>query len=174
MGISECIPLSPQFDIDYADSLNIEVVLQDSPDQEPLSAQGITNVEWELTSGDSTILTATTDNVEIYGTSFTGKVTLTNDSGATTKTFFWPDPNNCYALTKVAEDKYQVIDRCQDNLIVNALPIKELYDIYGNKISDIPINSQDLDIENIGDSGAIHIIRVNVNGENVTKRIIKD
>jgi hypothetical protein len=54
------------------------------------------------------------------------------------------------------------------------MPIKEIYDTYGNKISDIPINSQDLNVVNTGNTGDIRIIRVVINGEQVTKMIFKD
>ena len=55
------------------------------------------------------------------------------------------------------------------------MPIKEIYDVYGNKISNnIPINNEKLDTENIGQSGDIQIIHINVNGEQISKTIIKD
>ena len=91
-----------------------------------------------------------------------------------TQRFFWPDPDTCYAIFKVANDAYQVVDRCNDNEVLNTLYVKELYDVYGNKISEIPFNDTDLDLNNIGDSGHIYIIHIDANGENISKTIVKD
>lgn len=41
-------------------------------------------------------------------------------------------------------------------------------------MKSIPINSQNLDIVNTGNTGDIRIIRVVINGEQVTKMIFKD
>jgi len=169
-----CLHIPPSYDIAFNEDSNIMLSLQDNANELPLEHQNITDVQWELTTGDCSILDADLNSLKLYGNNFTGKVTVTNDVGSTTQNIFWPDPDKCYAITKVGQDKYQVIDRCNDNEVVESLPIKELYDIYGNKISDIPIDSQDLDINNIGQSGTINIIRINVNSENITKRIIKD
>ncbi len=169
-----CPYFFPFFRVNYNETGNIIVSLESEDNEIPLELQGITDVQWELTSGDSSILNATDKDVEILGNNFTGKITLTNDNGSTTKYFFWPDPDNCNALVKVGTDKYQVIDRCNDNEVINTIPIKELYDISGNKISDIPVYNQELDIDNIGNNGSIHIIHIVVNGENLSKVIIKD
>ncbi len=168
----KCSP--PQFGIDYENTTNVTIALTDVENEIPLSQQAITDVDWELTSGNSYILNATTELAELDDTYFTGTVTLTNAAGSTSKSFFWPDPNICYSIVKVGTDKYNVIDRCNYNEIIDTMPIKEIYDIYGNKISDIPINSQNLDIINTGNTGDIRIIRVVINGEQVTKMIFKD
>ena len=169
-----CVNYNPQYQMVYNENTNVIISLENIPNSVPLENQGITDVQWELTSGNSTILSATETHAELLESAFTGKVTVTNDNGSTTKNFFWPYPNTCYALVKIGTDRYQVIDRCNDNEILSALPIKELYDIYGNKINDIPINYQDLDISNIGNSGQVHIIHIDVNGENLSKIIVKD
>jgi len=170
-----CVPPHPMFNIDYNNGGNINISLESVIEEIPLEYQNITDVQWELTSGNSIILSATENQAELLGdTVFTGKVTVTNDNGSATKNFFWPEPDKCYALIKVGADRYQVIDRCNDNEVLNSLPIKELYDIYGNKINDIPINYEDLDISNIGSSGQVHVIHININGENISKTIIKD
>ncbi len=164
----------PIFDIDYDDLANVEVLVNDVPGEIPINQQEITDVDWVLTSGDGSLMSADEESAIISGTNFTGTVTLTNAEGSTTQTFFWPDPDTCYAITKIGDDAYQVIDRCNDNAVIDTLPTKELYDMYGNLISDIPLNNQDLDINNIGDSGFIYVIHIDVNGENLNKTIIKD
>jgi len=167
-----CTP--PQFGISYDNTISVEITLIDVENEAPISEQAITEVEWELTSGNSYILNATAELAEFDDTYFTGTVTATNAAGSTTKTFFWPDPDICYSIVKVGTDRYQVIDRCNYNEIVDIMPIKEIYDTFGNKISDIPIDSQELDIVNTGNTGDIRIIRVVINGEQVTKMIFKD
>lgn len=172
--IIHCPPPLPMYNVSYDDIGSIKVSLESVIEEVPLENQNITDVQWELTNGNSSILSATTKDAQLINGTFTGKVTVTNDNGSTTKNFFWPDPNICHTLVKVGTDKYQVIDRCNDNEILDTLPIKELYDIYGNKINDIPINYQDLDISNMGNSGQVHIIHIDINGENISKTIIKE
>jgi len=169
-----CMELAPLFAFDYTDTTTIDIILQDVPTETPINEQAITDVTWELTSGNASLVTASDEMASVYGTNFTGIVTLTNAAGSTTHPFFWPDPNTCYALQKVGSDRYQVLDRCNNNEVINTLPIKELYDIYGNKISDIPINNQELDINTIGNNGAIHVLHIVVNGQNLSKIIVKD
>ncbi|MCF6307977.1 MAG: hypothetical protein L3J09_08480 [Flavobacteriaceae bacterium] len=165
---------TPLFHIGYDNNTAVKITLIDIENETPINQQAITDVEWELTSGNSYILNATAELAEFNDTYFTGVVTATNAAGSTSKTFFWPNPNICYSIVKVATDRYQVIDRCNYNEVIDAMPIKEIYDTYGNKISDLPINSQDLDIVNTGNTGDIRIIRVVVNGKQVTKMIFKD
>ena len=66
------------------------------------------------------------------------------------------------------------IDRCNDYTPLTTMPIKEIYDQYGTKITDAPVVNDKLDVSNSGNSGDIRVIRVVVNGENVSKTIIKD
>jgi hypothetical protein len=167
-----CFPFL--FNIRYNENLNVELTLEDKPNELPLSEQGITNVQWELTSGNSQILNYSNENAVLSDTNFTGKVTLTNEDGETvTEYFFWPDPDKCKAIVKVGTDKYQVIDRCNNNEIVDVLAEKELYSAYGYKLSDLPLINQELEL-NTGNSGDIQLIRVNTGDEELTKRIIKD
>ena len=104
---------------------------------------------------------------------FDGQVTVTNPNGSVTKTFFGPDPS-CYIIKKVNLDKYQVIDRCNGYQVISTMPVKEIYDQYGVKIQDAPVINGELDISQSGNSGDIRIIRVVVNGENVSKIVVKD
>jgi len=109
---------------------------------------------------------------------FSGKlyaqVTVTNPNGSTVKPIFGPDPDKCYILKKAGPDKYEVIDRCNGYRVVDAMPIKEIYDQYGTKLQDAPVVNGKLDISQSGSSGDIRIIRVVVNGENVSKIVVKD
>ena len=54
------------------------------------------------------------------------------------------------------------------------MPIKEIYNEFGNKIQDAPVINDKIDVSNSGNTGDIRIIRVIVNGENVSKIIVKD
>ncbi len=103
-----------------------------------------------------------------------GEVTVTNPKGSVTKPFFGPDHERCYIIRKVGEDKYEVIDRCDGYRVVDAMPINEIYDQYGTKLQDAPVVNGKLDISQSGNSGDIRIIRVVVNGENVSKIVVKD
>jgi len=140
----------------------------------PLDQQGITNVTWELTHGTGNIDYADDRTADINSNDYYGIVTVTNESGSVSKPFFGPNPDKCYIIKKVATDKYQVIDRCNGYTALSTMPIKEIYDQYGTKITDAPVINDKIDISNTGNSGDIRIIRVVVNGENVSKTIIKD
>jgi len=94
---------------------------------------------------------------------FYGQITVTNRNGSTVKPIFDPEP-----------DKYEVIDRCSGYRVVDAMPIKEIYDQYGTKLQDAPVVNGKLDISQSGSSGDIRIIRVVVNGENISKIVVKD
>ncbi len=110
----------------------------------------------------------------LFGRKYNGQVSVTNENGSTVKAFFGPDHDKCYIIKKVGEDKYEVIDRCNGYRVVDAMPIKEIYDQYGTKLQDAPVVNGKLDISRSGNTGAIRIIRVVINGENVSKMVIKD
>ncbi len=110
----------------------------------------------------------------LFGRKYNGQVSVTNENGSTVKAFFGPDHDKCYIIKKVGEDKYEIIDRCNGYRVVDAMPIKEIYDQYGTKLQDAPVVNGKLDISRSGNTGAIRIIRVVINGENVSKMVIKD
>ncbi|NPA43363.1 MAG: hypothetical protein GXO27_05005 [Chlorobi bacterium] len=87
---------------------------------------------------------------------------------------FGPDPDKYYILKKTGPDKYAVIDRCNGYQVISTMPVKEIYDQYGVKIQDAPVINGELDISQSGNTGDIRIIRVVVNGENVSKMVVKD
>jgi len=162
------------FDVKYDNpNLYVKVSLDDVPNSIPLSNQNISDVQWSITSGDAQIVYSNHSFAEINGSEFTGTVTVVSDSEIITKNFFWPDPDKCKAIIKVGADKYQVKDRCNNNVIVAVLAEKELYSAYGYKLSDLPLINQELEL-NTGNSGDIQLIRVNTGDEELTKRIIKD
>lgn len=164
----------PKFSLGYNENSTVKVSLEDVVNSIPISEQGITQVQWELTSGEATILTATDNYADITNGNFTGTVTLTNNVGTKALPFFWPDIDACYMLIKTGPDRYQVIDRCNFNEVVTSMTSREIYDFSGNKIGDIPINYQDLDITNMGQSGDFQVIVINVDGEQINELIIKD
>ena len=162
------------FKLNYEDNFDVLISTADLSSDNSLKDQEIVDATWELTHGNGQIIEATTEHAMINGNNFNGKVTLTNADGETAvQYFFWPDPDKCKAIVKVGTDKYQVIDRCNDNEVIDALSIKELYNAYGYKIEDLPMIDQELNL-NSGNTGDIQIIRVNSEGENLTKRIIKE
>ena len=105
---------------------------------------------------------------------YKARITVTHPNGSTVKPVFGPEPDKCYILKKVDLDKYEVIDRCAGYQTVTSMPVKEIYDQYGVKIQDAPVVNGELDISQSGNTGDIRIIRVVVNGENVSKIVIKD
>ncbi len=137
--------------------------------------QGVTDVTWELTEGNGFLVRADNYGAEVdMQPDYYGTVTVTNAKGSVTKPIFGPDPDKCYILKKVEEDKYEVIDRCSGYQTITAMPIKEIYDQYGTKLQDAPVVNGKIDVSGSGQSGDIRIIHVVVNGKNVSKMIIKD
>ncbi len=137
--------------------------------------QGVTDVTWELTEGNGFLVRADNYSAEVdMQPDYYGTVTVTNPNGSTSKPIFGPEPDKCYILKKVEADKYQVIDRCSGYVPVTTMPVKEIYDQYGTKLQDAPVVNGKIDISNSGQSGDIRVIHVGVNGENVSKMIIKD
>jgi hypothetical protein len=162
------------FDVKYDEpNLYVKVSLDDVSNSIPLSEQNITDVQWAITTGNAQIVNYNQLFAEIDGTEFTGTVTVKSDNEIITKPFFWPDPAKCKAIMKVGTDKYQVIDRCNNNEILTTLAEKELYSAYGYKLGDLPLINQEMEINN-GNSGDIQLIRVNTGEEELTKRVIKD
>ena len=164
-----CLPI-----IDIIHLVGNMIRLKTGNENIPLDQQGITDVTWELTHGTGNINAADNRTADINSNDYYGTVTVTNESGSVTKPFFGPDPDKCYIIKKVNADKYQVIDRCNGYVPLTTMPIKEIYDQYGTKISDAPVINDKIDVSNTGNSGDIRVIRVVVNGENVSKMIIKD
>ncbi len=161
----------PDFDIIYQNDLLLDL----RPNRASFSEQGITDISWEILHGNASLIKADYEGAEVnYSGDYYGQVTVTNDNGSVTKSFFGPDHERCYIFKKIGEDKYEVIDRCDGYRVVDAMPIKEIYDQYGTKLQDAPVINGKLDISNSGNTGEIRIIRVVVNGENLSKRVIKD
>jgi len=90
-----CIPGGgPYYHVTYNESENVLLMLQNENDGIPLDKQGITDIKWELTSGKAKLLNATAEHIEVSGESFTGRVTISNKNGSTTKSFAWPSKNS--------------------------------------------------------------------------------
>ncbi len=140
----------------------------------PLDDQNITDVVWEQTHGNASFTFAGDREARFTGGDYYGTVTVTNDRGSTTKVFFGPEPDKCYIIKKVGPDKFQVIDRCGGYRVIATMPLKEIYDEFGSKLGDAPVVNDKLDVSQSGNSGDIRIIKVQVNGETVSKRYIKD
>ncbi len=139
-----------------------------------LNDQNITDVVWEQIHGNASMTFADASEARFVGGDYYGAVTVTNNKGSTTKVFFGPDPDQCYIIKKVSPDKFQVIDRCRGYTVIATLSLKEIYDEMGTKLGDVPVVNDKLDVSQSGNSSDIRIIRVNINGENISKRFIKD
>ena len=147
--------------------------LADLAGEFPLTEQNITNINWEKTSGDGSIYNSNTLETEVAGTNFTGIVTVTNQDGDSySQNFFYPNSDRCKIIQKTGFDLYQVIDRCNNNIILSNISQKEVYTVYGYKLEDLPLNSSFID-PNLGIPGDIQILHVVSDGEHLTKRIIK-
>ncbi len=139
-----------------------------------LNDQNITDVVWEQTHGNASFTFAGDREARFTGGDYYGTVTVSNDKGSTTKVFFGPEPDKCYIIKKVGPDKFQVIDRCGGYQVIATMPLKEIYDEFGSKLGDAPVVNDKLDVSQSGQSGDIRIIKVEVNGETISKRYIKD
>ena len=148
--------------------------LNDVAGELPLIEQNITSINWEITSGDGIIYSNNSLETEVSGTNFTGIVTVTNqDDDTYSQTFFYPNSDQCKIIQKIGFDLYQVVDRCNNNMLLSNISQKEVYTVYGYKLEDLPINSSFID-PNLGVPGDIQILHVVSEGEHLTKRIIKE
>ena len=163
-----------RFAINYSNTSNPRITLSDVPNEFPICEQQITTVDWTITSGDGQIGRNGSIETEVYGNSFTGIVTTANEAGETySQNFFWPDPENCKGILKTGLDQYQIVDRCSNNALISSVSAKEVYNVYGYKIEDLPLSTSNLNLQT-GNSGDIQILHVVSEGEHLTKRIIKD
>ncbi len=153
-----------------------------------INQQGITNIIWTQTGGNG-VLHSTNNSNSAYATGtgnpwyVTGQVQVTNSCGTTTKTFGLSpfieidpcddgNPDNDYYIQKSSANKYRIINPCS-NLIQN-VSASELYNIYGIKTHDITPNQDEVNFNNVVNSGEVKIIKVNVQGKILTKTIITD
>ncbi len=155
-----------------------------------IDKQGITSVTWTQTGGDGGGQLQAFDNeYYAYATGqgddwyVTGQVEVTNSCGTTTRIFslapflsFNPcgdgNPDNDYFIQKIGPNKYRVINPCR-NFTIN-ISASELYDIYGVKTNDITPVQDKVDFDNQVNPGEIKIMKVQVDGKQLSKRIITD
>lgn len=163
-----------RFAVGFENKLNPFFALNDIINETPLAQQNITAINWEITSGDGQIVNNNSAETEVIGTNFTGTVTVTNDAGETySKNFFYPNFAQCKAIQKVGFDTYHVIDRCNNNTVVNTISEKEVYTVYGYKLENLPLNNANIE-PNLGNPGDVQILHIVTDGEHLTKRIIKE
>jgi hypothetical protein len=155
-----------------------------------LGMQRINSIVWTKTSGNGTLSTSNNSRTATGSGStnaywyIRGNVAVTNSCGTTTKPFFitigiqpigdcndLTSSNNLY-IQKIGDNTYKVINICNDQILT--IYSSELYNVYGVKTDDLISIEDDVEFNSMVNSGVIKILKVEVDGKILTKRIITD
>jgi len=149
--------------------------------------QNITDITWTQTGGNG-ILHSFHNLRNAYANGsgswyVSGQIQVTNSCGTTTKnfalgSFIVIDPcddgnsDNDIYLQKINQNEFSLLNPCtnQTQYINNS----ELFNIYGVKTHDITPSQNNIDFNNLVNSGEIKVLKVNVQGKVLTKTIITD
>lgn len=178
--ITKVVVDKPYFLVDVNKKPSWSIISIQEIDELSLLQQGIDEYDiiWTKTSGPGSGTIEEIDSKSILvlnANSFEGTVEVSNSCGTTLREFT-AENTSPYPYTLVIEsvpgyqNRYKVIDTNYPDDI-QYIEASELYDAYGIKLQDLSPDEDKINIDG-SSSGTIRVIKVEVNGQMATKRVI--